>query len=508
LKIAVCNRYWPTAGGGESYALAIAHALRHLGAVDLIAPPRVPWDDVAGRLQADVSHLGKVEVDFEDAAALRRVSADYDLFVNTSFMTDLVSLAGHSLLVVHFPAPLDESLNRLQSALLRASLRFGVIERTAVVRWDAGFYNVEGRRPSFRWTNGDGLLALHLPSERTYQVELVFGRDRPSPTEVTVVHAGRTLTSTKVSSGVDYPRVSFEVEGQAATPVIVRVVSDTWRPSKVWGSRDERRLGVQVVDARVSGGPVSRFVSHRRFLEPARQLRWLDSYDRILVNSHYTKGWLERWWGRPAETLYPGVAPRRRDAKAPIILGVGRFFAPERGHSKHQLQMVEAMGRLVAGGLRGWELHLVGGCQPDDRPYLHRVRAAARGLPVVIHVDADGPTLADLYARASVFWQATGMLEDARREPEQHEHFGIAVVEAMSAGAVPVVYRVGGPAETVRHGVEGLHFRDLDSMVAATRRLADDDALRERLAAAAQRRAADFSPDALAARLDQIVSSL
>ncbi len=60
----------------------------------------------------------------------------------------------------------------------------------------------------------------------------------------------------------------------------------------------------------------------------------------------------------------------------------------------------------------------------------------------MFHVDAPGAELADLYARASIFWHAAGLGEDAEDDPNRMEHFGISIVEAMSAGAVPVVLGV------------------------------------------------------------------
>ena len=81
----------------------------------------------------------------------------------------------------------------------------------------------------------------------------------------------------------------------------------------------------------------------------------------------------------------------------------------------------------------------MGGCGPEHRPYLDEIRSAAEGLPVTLHPEASGAELRDLYGRASIFWHAAGLGEDPDRHPDRFEHFGITTVEAMSAGAVPVV---------------------------------------------------------------------
>lgn len=169
--------------------------------------------------------------------------------------------------------------------------------------------------------------------------------------------------------------------------------------------------------------------------------------------------------------------------KQQIILSVGRFFDAAAGHSKKQLELVETFGRLWRrGDLDGWSLHLVGGCSEEQRPYLDRVRSAAAGLPVDLHVDAARREVEQLYGAASLYWHATGLGEDPTRHPHRFEHFGITTVEAMSAGAVPIVFDHAGPREVVEDGVSGLVFRDLDGLAATTRTLVLDRGRRESLA--------------------------
>jgi glycosyltransferase involved in cell wall biosynthesis len=78
--------------------------------------------------------------------------------------------------------------------------------------------------------------------------------------------------------------------------------------------------------------------------------------------------------------------------------------------------------------------------------------------------------------------------------PEPH---GQVVVEGMAAGLAVIASAAGGPAEIVTDGSDGLLVApgDGEALAGALRRLAEDPALRERLGAAARRRAADFDPD-------------
>jgi glycosyltransferase involved in cell wall biosynthesis len=266
-------------------------------------------------------------------------------------------------------------------------------------------------------------------------------------------------------------------------------------PADLGIGTDRRALGVPVIGVHAGGGwrggaaralPV--LAGHTGV--PAH----LDTYDRILANSQYTQRWIERLWHRPSGLLHPPVGMAARGEKAPVILSVGRFFLPGTGHNKKQLEMVTAFRDLVqGGGADGWEYHLVGGCAEEHRPYLDQIRAAASGLPVVLHPDASGAELAALYGRASIFWHAAGLGEDPERYPDRYEHFGITTVEAMSAGAVPVVIDAAGQVEIVEHGANGYRFADLEGLVDHTRRLIADPAWRDVLSVAAERRAHDFS---------------
>jgi glycosyltransferase involved in cell wall biosynthesis len=127
---------------------------------------------------------------------------------------------------------------------------------------------------------------------------------------------------------------------------------------------------------------------------------------------------------------------------------------------------------------------------------------------VRLHRDATGVELDALYARASIFWHATGLGEDLEADPGRAEHFGIATAEAMSAGAVPVVLAAGGQPEVVEAGVSGLLFDDLDGLVSATATLVDDPARLRQLSRGAIAASQRFGKEAFAARLREIVDDL
>lgn len=514
MKVAVANRHWETAGGGETYAAAIATALAHRHEVTLLSDPGVDWDRLARRFHVDPTVFEIREVDQEDLAEIAAAARDYDLFVNTTHGTDLGCPTDHGLLVVHFPYRVDEGLGPFGRTAARWLARRGLVAPDDGVSFTEGWHLPESNGSmTWRWSKGTGKIKLSLPSDTRVPVRISFGPDRPEPTEVELVVDGQIVAETVVRPG-EHTSVTVDLDGQVeGVPRVLDVRSESFVPRDQNHTQDVRELGVQVTDVQVDGGsPAARVRQTLRRFGPVRRasrVHFATTYDAVVCNSHFTRSWIRRWWGLDAEVAYPPVTRREPvDPKSPIILSVGRFFAKDRGHSKKQLEMVHAFRRLCDEGLDGWELHLVGGCQAIDRPYLDEVERAAEGLPVTIHVDAPAAELDELYARAAIYWQATGLGEDPEEAPEVQEHFGIAIIEAMSAGTVPVVHGTGGPAETVRHDVDGFHFRSIDELVSQTQMLIAEPKRYTRLADAARGRSAGFSSDALAGRLEHLLGAL
>ena len=516
VKVAVYDRYWPTGGGGEKFAAGIAAALAGAHDVHLLAHGPVDRDWLGERLDLD---LGGVGVDVVDDLGVTAASEAYDLFVNASYLSWDASRARHGLYVVHFPGPRPE---RPEAARrwLAGRAEGPLTGRAASAELGDRFYTPEAtRRHGIRWTGGDADVVVRAPGGGRVPVTVLLGRYVPAavgPVEVVAEHDGRALGRAVVdapASRLDRRRsvaLTFTVDVPAGEPVRVDLRCRSWIPAEVGIGTDTRPLGVPVIGVHAGGGWRARVARAAPVLSgPTGRPGYLDSYDRVLANSQYTQGWIERLWHRPSEVLYPPVTLVEPGEKEPVIASVGRFFLPGTGHNKKQLEMVGAFRRLVeSGGADGWEYHLVGGCSPEHQPYLDEIRAAAEGLPVVIHADSPGAELRALYARAAIFWHAAGLGEDPERHPDRFEHFGITTVEAMSAGAVPVVIDAAGQVEIVEQGVSGYRFAGIEGLVAHTRALIADPGWRATLAEAARRRAEAFGWDAFVERMRRVVGEL
>jgi glycosyltransferase involved in cell wall biosynthesis len=86
------------------------------------------------------------------------------------------------------------------------------------------------------------------------------------------------------------------------------------------------------------------------------------------------------------------------------------------------------------------------------------------------------------------------------------EPFGQVVIEGMAAGLAVIAPDEGGPAAVIRDDETGRLFRsrDADSLAGCMRALREDPAARERLGAAARDAVADYHPDAVAERFEDL----
>jgi glycosyltransferase involved in cell wall biosynthesis len=214
-----------------------------------------------------------------------------------------------------------------------------------------------------------------------------------------------------------------------------------------------------------------------------------------LGNSQFTSEWIERRWERRSEVLYPPVAIGLVPAmKENIIVSLGRFIVTDQ--KNHALQ-IKAFRQFLSAAPRDWRLCLIGFCPdlPQDRAYLDKLRTMSSDLPVTFVVNAARPVLWTHLAKAKLYWHATGIGGESTVSPEHMEHFGIATVEAMGAGCVPLVPMSGGQPEIVEHEQSGFLCHDLQALLRYTSRLAGDALLCERMAQAAKKRSLVFCPE-------------
>lgn len=156
--------------------------------------------------------------------------------------------------------------------------------------------------------------------------------------------------------------------------------------------------------------------------------------DRFIANSQTVARRIGRVYGKSAEVIPPPVETARFDAGRPredFYVTLGRLVP-----YKNTGAVVEAFNRL------GRPLVVIG-----DGPQRRQLQAAAKGN-VTFEPALSDDAVADHLQRCKALVFAA------------EEDFGMAPVEAMSAGAAVVALRRGGATETVDDGQTGVFFAE------------------------------------------------
>ena len=223
----------------------------------------------------------------------------------------------------------------------------------------------------------------------------------------------------------------------------------------------------------------------------------LDYKPLILTNSRFSETIIRRKLGVKAVVLYPPVDVER--------------YLPLSRHRERD-NMVVTIGRLepmknldivleVAKKVREARFVILGVGYPSNYYATLVKKARVYGLEgrVKILLNISEGQKIEILKKAKVYLHST-----------KHEHFGIAVVEAMSSGLVPVVHKSGGLwTDIVEFGEYGFGFSNLEEAEHIIRNLISLDegelcAVREK----AVRKAKTFGYNSFLRHLNEIISSL
>lgn len=193
------------------------------------------------------------------------------------------------------------------------------------------------------------------------------------------------------------------------------------------------------------------------------------AYDRILVNSYFSRESVLRAYGVTSEVCYLGVdADHFADHGLPredFVAGLGSITV-----AKNIALAIRAVAAVPPPRPR---LCWMGNVASRD--YRDEMSALAASLGVAIEFRTNVPH----QEVVEVLNRATAMLYTPRLEP-----FGFAPLEANACGAPVVAVLEGGVRETVRHEVNGLVANpNPHELGRAVQRLRDDPALARRLGA-------------------------
>jgi len=234
----------------------------------------------------------------------------------------------------------------------------------------------------------------------------------------------------------------------------------------------------------------------------------LSRVNKIFFNSEFSRSFVPKELSKKGIVLYPPIAIHSKNLKKEnIILHVGRFRVRNVGMGNYKKQdiMINTFKRMVDEGLKNWKFILAVGLQEKDTEEFKKMQESARGYSIEFMINISNEELWDIYSLAKIYWHASGFGDDLEKHPEYAEHFGISTVEAMGAGAVPVVFNAGGQREIVEDGKNGFLWDTIDSLIQKTNNVINNDKLWKALSENAVEHAKQFSYDRFCKEITKIV---
>jgi glycosyltransferase involved in cell wall biosynthesis len=233
-----------------------------------------------------------------------------------------------------------------------------------------------------------------------------------------------------------------------------------------------------------------RLSGSRSSIDLARAMRWLplrmyiehklSRIGLVLAISQYSKGYLDKEWKRPSALVYPPCNMVETGAKRNLVVTTARAVPIKR------LELFWEVARLRP----NYEFAMLLTQDPNHIEYSTYLSEAAPHNGRTIF-NPSKETYHKVLSEAKVYLHLM-----------EREHFGISVVEAMSASCVPVVHDSGGPKEIV-DGEAGFRWQTKEEIPRLV-----DEAMKRAPSASARRRAEEFAVGKFEKRLSSIFSQL
>lgn len=229
---------------------------------------------------------------------------------------------------------------------------------------------------------------------------------------------------------------------------------------------------------------------------------------KIICNSHFTKKYIDRKFHAKSFVLYPPatVNKERIFKKTNTILTVGRFSKLPNGQDFKKLDfLIESFKLFQKKRLKGWKLTIVTSVMEEDLEEFREFEKKNNSKYITIYNNIPFEKIEDLYSEAKIYWHAAGYGEDLEKYPERAEHFGIATVEAMSYGSIPIVINAGGQPEIVSEGESGFLWNSQEELIQKTHKVAIDKELYSRLSQSAIEASQNFTTERFCEELDHLI---
>ncbi len=214
------------------------------------------------------------------------------------------------------------------------------------------------------------------------------------------------------------------------------------------------------------------------FSKNAESVIWsnrLTSYQKHWCFSDFTRQWCGQRWKIFPKVMAPACRPDWKvKEKKPLIVVWGNFSCENRERYDVAINAFQDfVDKMVPRfGLRnGWKMSILGEFdgREENRNFLERLRRKSYGYPIEFVINPDWKTAADCLTEAQFLWSAKGYGAN-ERQPERLEHSGMKILQAQSAGVIPIVFHAGCVAEVINHGMNGFlcsNYREIIDFTSA-----------------------------------------
>lgn len=226
--------------------------------------------------------------------------------------------------------------------------------------------------------------------------------------------------------------------------------------------------------------------------------------NKIICNSDFTKKVIDREYGVNSDILYPPIdiqsfKPMRKENN---ILYVGRFS--NLLQSKGQETLIEVF-KDISSNIPEWKLILAGGVEVGSDKLIKKLESIIDCFPIELVKSPSFETLKELYGKSKIFWSASGYNIDQNTNPQRVEHFGMTLVESMSAGLVPVVVKAGGHKEIVENEVNGYLWESKRELSEFTKKIVNTKGLLNQLSKNSIESAKKFSYEVFKSKVEKLI---
>lgn len=220
---------------------------------------------------------------------------------------------------------------------------------------------------------------------------------------------------------------------------------------------------------------------------------YVKSIDSYIANSPYSAFWANKMLGveeisivEPPILMTPIV---ENLAKKNIILTIGRF-----SKEKNLETLIKTFTQNFS-FWNDWEYCIIGALDPKNTGYYDYIKSQTVGFPIRLLTNVDKIELMEYMQLSKIYWHGAGYGIDLTNFPSDAEHFGMTVVEAMSAGCIPIVFEVGGPADIINDNVCGFTWDSPEKLGQLTEYLITDTNLFKSLSKKSYLAAMNYSVD-------------